>query len=187
VRGESAKPVLPLQAEKEFHSWILIADWNGSCRCPEKGFFVQTQKTTQTGVCLTFRLETRDRVWRTSRLFHQWNGLLKGINGKNQLELTSIMRVTVEFRFVEHCSSLLNLQLSGRIFIFCYILGQTANSSRLENWMKPNWISVFCRLFNLSQILHFFPPSRVGRCLAFHSNQSFCSRIQFIDIDMIHQ
>lgn len=92
------------------------------------------------------------------------NGVCYGDRQKKCRSLTSIMRITVEFRFVEHCSWLLNPQLSKIVLFF----GQTSDKKATK--LDESKL-VACRLFELSAA----------------SLRSFCSRIQFRDSNVIHQ
>lgn len=130
ARSNKKEPVL--RCPTEFHSWISIGDWNGNCRRCQKKVSQRRKKIESTSILLIFVLtaygEFRDCFINGQRLF-LW--------GHQQAKkLTSIMRITGEFRFVEHCSWLLNLQLLKIVF------RQTAKKTRMnENWLEPNWIS----------------------------------------------
>lgn len=87
------------------------------------------------------------RVWRILRLFRQTakRPLLMGpreISVENSL--TSIMRITGEFRFVEHCSCARTSKIEP----------EKTSLARSPNRMEPNWI-VRERLFNLSSSFAF--------------------------------
>lgn len=87
------------------------------------------------------------RVWRILRLFRQTakRPLLMGpreISAENSL--TSIMRITGEVRFVEHCSCSRTSKIEP----------EKTSLARSPNRMEPNWI-VRERLFNLSSSFAF--------------------------------
>lgn len=87
------------------------------------------------------------RVWRILRLFRQTakRPLLMGpreLSAENSL--TSIMRITGEFRFVEHCSCARTSKIEP----------EKTSLARSPNRMEPNWI-VRERLFNLSSSFAF--------------------------------
>lgn len=79
--------------------------------------------------------------------------------------LTSIMRITVEFRFVEHCSGPSKSPIVDDCCV-SFFFGTQKKERTNENW-----------IFLLPAV----------RSIATTFYRSFCSRIQFIDIDMIHQ
>lgn len=91
-----------------------------------KGFWRRHNKNWQTISLL--------RMERLLRLFRQWSLLWR--SAKKCRSLTSIMRITVEFRFVEHCSWLLNPQLSKIVLFF----GQTSEFGQKSH--KIGWIQI---------------------------------------------
>lgn len=146
-----------MRSNRKFHSWISIArerkDWSGNCRCPRKVFancdnFADIFYGPKTG------------EWRISG-----DCFVNGLSGFlwAKRALTSILRITVEFRFVEHCSE--TSKSPNCCWSFFFIFGEQ---------QKPTKIGYFWFLLLSSD--SFFPHL-----------QSFCSRIQFIDMDMIHQ
>lgn len=111
--------------DKSFHSWIAIADWSGNCRCRERFLAKAQQKPADNFAGFVWRDFCDCFV----------NGVCYGDRQKKCRSLTSIMRTTVEFRFVEHCSWLLNPQLSKIILFFFWAnFGQKGH--------KIGWIQI---------------------------------------------